>query len=240
MLRNTAITHRLATSGYLRIILGIGEGAVQRADADVSWGSHLWSFCSARQHLVSNRIIHTVVSVLHVLRCEFAVFLVRRLLVPVRALGTAGAFAFEKKGADFRQVAAVVWITSCKSRELIADCSSCIGSSRSIYCLLLSRKKLAIDSGSWDHCSGSVLGEELITNLQRKTILQIKKASLTAVFDFAAALTHLGLLVSSLGSWFPSEDAKRTRTNLALRAQCILSHADVRIIAQAYLELVKR
>ena len=46
--------------------------------------------------------------VLHVLRGEFAVFFVRRLFVSVRALRASAAFAFEKEGADFGQVAAVV------------------------------------------------------------------------------------------------------------------------------------
>jgi hypothetical protein len=90
------------------------------------------------------------------------------------------------------------------------------------------------------HGGGAVLRQELVANLQRETVLQVEEARLAAVFDLAAALTDFRFLVPRFGSGLPSEDAKRTRANFAFGTKSILRHSDVRVIAQAHLQLVKQ
>ena len=99
------------------------------------------------------------------------------------------------------------------------------------------------------------MGEELVAHLQGQAVLQIKQARLAAVLDFAAALAHFSLFVARLrarvnrprasnrskrerahlGSWLPSKHAEGAGADLAFRAESVLGHADVGVVAQANL-----
>ena len=175
--------------------------------------------------------------------------------LPVRTLGSSRAFALEKERANLGQVAAVIRVAAGEARELIADRCCSIRAARCVDCLLLTREELAIDFRFGYHGSGAILRKELVAHLKGQAVLKVQQAGLAAVLDFAAALAHFRLFITSLrarvnqpraskrsnrgsahlGSWLPSKHAEGAGADLTFGAESILGHADVGVVAQANL-----
>jgi hypothetical protein len=95
----------------------------------------------------------------------------------------------------------------------------------------------------------------LVAHLKGQAVLKVEQAGLAAVLDFAAALAHFRLFVARLrarvnrprasnrskrerahlGSWLPSKHAEGAGADLAFRAESVLGHAHVGVVAQANL-----
>ena len=80
--------------------------------------------------------------------------------------------------------------------------------------IMLFCKVLTVDITPWN-CIIRIDRECRIANLNWQTIFKVQKADLADVFQLAARLADLCLLVPCIPTRSPTEDSKRTRTDLA-------------------------
>lgn len=76
-------------------------------------------------------------------------------------------------------------------------------------------KVLSVDMALWDRVMSTINMECGVSDLNRKTKLEIQKTDLAYIFQPAASLTNFGFLESSIPAWSPPKSCERASTYLA-------------------------
>lgn len=97
---------------------------------------------------------------------------------------------------------------------------------------MLLGEELAIDVASRDEIVG-INGESGVSNLNRQAVFEIQEADLADVFQLAASLANLRLLVPGVAAGPPPKYRERAAANLALLVVFGSCHPDIGVVAEA-------